>query len=331
MTDFAMSASASTSASGASQLEVRLRQVRLEADGIVSYEFVSASGAPLPAFSAGAHIDLHLPGGMVRSYSLVNDPAETHRYLIAVHRAPDGRGGSDWMHGVPRVGDPLRVSVPKNDFPLVENARLSILIAGGIGITPLLSMVRRLNALGQPWRLHYAARSPQHAAFVGELQALAAQGGELELRFDSSAPRLDIARLVGDAPADAHLYCCGPRPMIDDFVAAGASRSESTVHYERFAAGSEAATAGGFDVVLQRSGQRLHVLPGKTILDTLLDNGVQVQYSCSAGICGTCRTGVIEGDPDHRDDYLTDQEKAENRSIMVCCSGARSRTLVLDL
>jgi len=325
------SASVSTSAPGASQLEVRLRQVRLEADGIASYEFVSAGGEPLPAFGAGAHIDLHLPGGMVRSYSLVNDPAETHRYVVAVHRVPDGRGGSAWMHGVPRVGDRLRISAPKNDFPLAEDAPLSILVAGGIGITPLLAMARRLSALGRPWRLHYAARSPQHAAFVGELQALAAHG-EIELRFDSDgAPRLDLARLVGDAPAEAHLYCCGPRPMIDDFVSASGARSATTVHYERFAAGSEAATAGGFDVVLQHSGQRLHVLPGKTILDTLLDNGIPVQYSCSAGICGTCRTGVIEGDPDHRDDYLTDQEKQENQSIMICCSGSRSKTLVLDM
>ncbi|WP_234485006.1 PDR/VanB family oxidoreductase [Noviherbaspirillum pedocola] len=309
-----------------------MRQVRLEADGIVSYELVAAGGEALPAFSAGAHIDLHIPGGMVRSYSLVNDPAETHRYMVAVHRVPDGRGGSAWMHGVPRVGDDLRISAPKNDFPLAEDASLSILFAGGIGITPLLAMARRLSTLGRPWRLHYSARSPQHAAFLDELRVLTQHGGELDLRFNSmGVPRLDLARLVKDAPADAHLYCCGPRSMIDDFLAASASRPQATVHYERFAAGTDAATAGGFDVVLQHSGLRLHVLPGKTILDTLLDNDISVQYSCSSGICGTCRTGVIEGGPDHRDDYLTDQEKRENRSIMICCSGSRSKTLVLDL
>lgn len=311
-------------------IDLRLLQIRLEAEGIVSYVFGPAGAAPLPRFDAGAHIDLHLPREMVRSYSLANAPSDGDRYVIAVQRDRDGRGGSDWMHASPRVGDVLRASPPANDFPLAEDAGgTSVFIAGGIGITPILSMLQRLDALGKPWRLHYAARSPHEAAYCRELAALK---GRVELRFGSNGgTRMDIAGIVADTPPEAHLYCCGPARMIDAFIAAGAARAPHTLHFERFAAGSAAATDGGFDVVLRRSGQRFAVAPGKTILDMLIDHGVDVPYACSAGVCGTCRTGVIDGVPDHRDDYLSDEEKQSNTAVMVCCSGARSRTLVLDL
>jgi ferredoxin-NADP reductase len=320
------------SVSNTKQLEVRLRQIRLEAEGIASYEFVAAGERSLPAFTAGSHIDLFLPRDMVRSYSLVNDPAETHRYVIAVQRDPDGRGGSSWMHAVPRVGDVMRISEPSNNFALSEDARQSVFIAGGIGITPIMSMASRLNRLDRAWRLHYAARSPQHAAFVHELQALDRPDRPMALCFGSTGgSRLNIAEIVREAPDDADLYCCGPSRMIDDFLSACSQRPAALVHYERFAANNEAATDGGFEIMLHRSRQRIEVLPGKTILDALLDNGVAVQYSCSAGVCGTCRTRVVEGEPDHRDDYLTEEEKQQSDSIMVCCSGSRSKTLVLDL
>lgn len=158
------------------------------------------------------------------------------------------------------------------------------------------------------------------------------EAGRVDFCFSSSrTARLDIHAIIQDAPPDAHLYCCGPSRLIDDFLAACSSRPTSTVHYERFSAGSEVATEGGFEILLNRSGRRLEVAPGKTILDTLLDNAVDVQYSCSSGVCGTCRTRVIQGKPDHRDDYLSDEEKRANQSVMICCSGSRSKTLVLDL
>jgi vanillate O-demethylase ferredoxin subunit len=313
-------------------LDLRLRRLREEAQDIVSYEFVAAGGSPLPPFTAGAHIDLQLPDRMVRSYSLVNDPCERDRYVVAVDRAIDGRGGSRWMHTVPRPGDRMASMAPANDFPLHEDAPLSVFIAGGIGITPFVAMAARLNALGRPWRLHYSARSPQRAAYVGKLQALAKNGGDIRLRFSSEgSARGDLGAIVRDAPPGSHLYCCGPAGMIDDFVAATAGLPPQRVHLERFAASHAASTGGGYEVVLARSGRTVAVASGRTLLDTLLDAGVDIQYSCSQGICGTCCTPVLEGCPDHRDDYLTAEEKAANRSMVVCCSGSRTARLVLDL
>jgi len=316
-------------------MALRLRQTRLEAEDIVSFEFVSAGDAPLPPFEAGAHIDLHLAGGMVRSYSLANAPFDAsadparRSYLIAVQRDDAGRGGAAWMHASPRVGDVLRATRPGNDFALAEDAPRSIFIAGGIGITPVMSMLRRLAVLGRPWRLHYASRSPARAAFADEIRAL---GGDADFRFGpSGGGRIDVAAIVREAAPDDHLYCCGPARMIDAFLEACASRRPDTVHCERFAAAEAPATGGGYDVVLGRSGLRLAVLPGKTILDTLLDHAIDVPYACTAGVCGTCRTPVLEGEPDHRDDFLGEEEKRANTSIMVCCSGSRSPTLVLDI
>lgn len=313
-------------------IDVQLRQIRLEAEGIASYELVDPGGQALPPFEAGAHIDLHLPNDLVRSYSLINAPCERHRFVIAVQREAQGRGGSSWMHTVPRVGDVVKINGPKNHLRLSEDAQQSVFFAGGIGITPFMSMVRRLNALGRPWTLHYAVRSPRQAVFMRELQELTTRRSSVEFSFSSErAGRLDIARIVAQAPSHAHFYCCGPPKMIEDFLAACANRPASMVHLERFAAATEAATAGGFEVLLHRSGRRIDVPPGKTILDALLDNAVTVQYSCSSGVCGSCRTTVLEGVPDHRDDYLTAEEKRANQSVMICCSGSRTATLVLDL
>jgi ferredoxin-NADP reductase len=313
-------------------LALKLQQLRLQASDIVSFEFVAADGAALPAFTAGAHIDLHLPGGLVRSYSLVNDPAERHRYVVAVDKAADGRGGSAWMHSVPRPGDRFEATAPANDFPLYEDAPLSIFIAGGIGITPFVSMAARLNALGRPWRLHYAVRSPARAAYAREVEALDATGSGVDIRYSSEGlGRMDIAAIVRDAPAGAHVYCCGPNGMLDTFTAACAAIAPQRVHLERFAASQAAATGGGYEVVLHRTGRTLAVNDGKTLLDTLLDAGVDVQYSCSQGICGTCCTPVLEGQPDHRDDYLTAEEKQAGKAMMVCCSGSLTPRLVLDL
>jgi vanillate O-demethylase ferredoxin subunit len=236
------------------------------------------------------------------------------------------------MHTSLRVGDVLHVTPPSNDFPLDETVPESVFIVGGIGITPAMSMLARLEKLGRPWRLYYASRTPRETAFVDELRRLDQGRGRVEHCYRSSrAQRLDIRAIVGGTAVQTHLYCCGPSQMIDAFLEACSSRPAHTVHHERFAASQQAATEGGFEVVLHRSGQRLRVEQGKSILDTLLDHNVSVQYACSSGICGTCRTGVIDGDPDHRDDFLSAEEKCANESMMVCCSGSHSKTLVLDL
>lgn len=313
-------------------IDVRVVQSRLEAQGILSFELADAAGNGLPAFTAGAHVDVHLPGDRVRSYSLFGAVSGRDRYAIAVSRDAQGRGGSVWMHDVLRVGDRLQIAPPVNDFELDETADHSLLIAGGIGITPILAMAERLQALGRRWSLHYSARSDTTMAFVDRLRRLQRPAGEVTL-YQGTAPaqRPDLARLIASAPPGAHCYCCGPAGMIDDFIAACAGRPAHQVHYERFAASRPVAVSGGFDVLLHRSGRRLAVPPGSTILDVLTAHDVPVQYACSAGVCGTCRTPVLDGTPDHRDDYLTDDEKCRNDSIMICCSGSRSGTLVLDL
>lgn len=315
----------------ARRIDVRLTQIRLEADDVVSFEFRPIDAPVLPSFEAGAHIDLYLPENRVRSYSLVNDPHERHRYVIAVQHEASGRGGSAWMHRTPRVGDRFTISAPLNDFPLDEGAHESVFICGGIGITPIVAMIRRLERSGGAWRLHYAVRTRGRAAYVKELSEIPNADARVTLHLQDEGGVLNVRETVARAPAGAHLYCCGPRGMVDEFIDACASRPADQVHFERFAAASESATQGGFEVVLKSDGRRIPVTPGKTILDALLDCGVDVQYACSAGVCGTCRTGVIDGLPDHRDDFLSDDEKANNRSMMVCCSGSLSPRLVLDL
>jgi vanillate O-demethylase ferredoxin subunit len=313
-------------------MRVRLTQIRLEANAIVSFELRPiVPEQPLPAFTAGAHIDVHMPGERVRSYSLVNDQEERDRYLIAVQHETAGRGGSAWLHTVPRVGMELEIGMPVNDFPLDETAAESVFIAGGIGITPILSMIRRLERLGRNWRLYYAARAKEHAAFLEPLAALD-RDARVGL-FLGSTPdaQMSIKAVVDDAPRDAHLYCCGPRGMLDTFLDACSARPAQRVHFERFGAASEAATAGGFEIELARSGRRMRVDAGKTMLDVLVENGVAVQYACSAGVCGTCKTAVLDGVPDHRDEYLTDDEKRSNKVVMVCCSGSQTESLCLDL
>ena len=314
------------------ELRLRLRQIRLEADGICSFEFVAADGAGLPAFTAGAHIDLHLPEGRVRSYSLANAPGLVDRYVVAVQREDAGRGGSAWMHDRLRVGDVLGASVPANDFPLEEKAHASVFIAGGIGITPILSMIERLDAIDRPWCLYYAARSPEVAAFRERLNALDRGRERVRLCFSSAgSQRLDLAQIVRNAPAGTHFYCCGPTRMIDAFVVATSQCEPETVHFERFAASEAAAVEGGFTIRLQRSGRSIPVLQGQTILDALLDANAPVSYACSTGICGTCLTRVVEGEPDHRDDFLSDDEKRAGKTMVICCSGSKSPELVLDL
>jgi vanillate O-demethylase ferredoxin subunit len=308
-------------------LQLRVRCATWEAQDILSYELRLPAGGELPAFAAGAHVDLTLPNGLIRSYSLVNDQAERHRYVIGVQKDRASRGGSSWVHANLRPGDLLTVNGPRNNFPLNEAAEKSVLISGGIGITPIVSMVRRLGALKKDWTLYYCARTRAVAAFTEVLQ------GDVRFNFDGEpgGKVLDLAGVVALWPAGTHFYCCGPLPMLAAFEAATAALPREQVHVEYFTAKEAPAVTGGFTVMLARSGRQLVVPPGKTILETLLDAGMEVPYSCMEGVCGTCETRVIEGVPDHRDLVLSDAEHAEGKTMMICCSGCRGDRLVLDL
>ncbi len=315
-------------------MQVRIKRISYEAEGINSYEFVALGGGNLTPFAAGSHIDLHLSNGMVRSYSLVNDQSEQNRYVVAVNKDPASRGGSSFIHETLRAGDVVSISQPKNNFVLEENASHSVLIAGGIGVTPLLSMIRRLDALQRSWELYYATRTRAAAAFLDELNAFGSGAlAKLHLHFDQelSGRMLDLFAIVECAPADAHFYCCGPVAMLDAFEAATAQRPSDRVHVEYFQAREPSAVEGGFEVTLARSNRTIAVEAGKTILDALLDAGISATYACAEGVCGTCETRVLEGIPDHRDQFLSKEEQAANKTIMICCSGAKSRTLVLDI
>jgi vanillate O-demethylase ferredoxin subunit len=315
-------------------ISLRLAAIRWEAEGIHSFELAPPAGGLLPPFTAGAHIDVHLAPGLVRSYSLCNSQDERHRYVIGVNNDRASRGGSRHMHEQLRVGQMLDVSPPRNNFALCEDAPRSVLVAGGIGITPLLAMVRRLTSLQRPWDIHVCARTHSAAAFLGELQKLKTQAGELgrlHLHFDDTAKGLlDLRELVSKAPPDTHFYCCGPLPMLAAFEQACAGLPAAQMHVEYFSAREAPATAGGVTVECRQSGVTVQVAEGQTILDALLEAGIDVPYSCNEGVCGTCETRVLEGVPDHRDLVLTAQEQASNTVMMVCCSGAKTPKLVLD-
>lgn len=293
------------------------------------YTFGRHDGGLLPAAEPGAHIGLLLPGGLERQYSLVDPSATPDRYVIGVKRDATSRGGSRFMHDELRVGAVIPVLPPRNNFPLEEDADHVTLIAGGIGITPIYSMLQRLRALGRSWRLHYCCRSRADAVFLRELEGLP----EVTLFFDDEHPGLwpPIDRMVADAPPSAHLYCCGPAPMLAAFEAAGASRPPGHIHVEYFTQKYKSATEGGFVVELKRSGVEFNIPPGSTILQVLREGGVDVTSSCEAGVCGACETRVISGQPDHRDVILSEKEKIAGATMMICCSGCKSDRLVLDL
>ena len=308
---------------------MRLTAITYAAEQVHIYEFRPVSGASVPPFTAGAHVDLHLPNGLVRQYSIANAQGERHRYVLGIKRDAAGRGGSRFLHDDLRVGTVVKVGGPRNNFPLVEAAAHSVLIAGGIGVTPIVSMVARLRSLARPWELHYAVRRRGEAAFLDELLA---GDGHVRLHVDEEqGSMIDVAAIVRAAPEEAHLYCCGPTPMLEAFAAAAASRPAERVHLEYFSSAVAPAVESGFIVELARSKVRVEVPPGQTILEALRARGLEVQSSCEQGICGSCETRVLAGEPDHRDMLLSDEEKATNQVMMICCSGSRSAILVLDL
>lgn len=306
-----------------------------QAQGIKTWEFRSADGAPLPTFTAGAHIDLFLSNGLTRSYSLCNTQDDTHRYVVGIANDPKSRGGSKFIHETLKEGDRISISSPRNNFPLVENAPHVVLIAGGIGITPMYCMAQRLESLGRSWELWYSCRVQAMCAFREALDALEAVApGRVHLNFDQEpgGRMTDLKAVIGAAPEGSHFYCCGPNPMLTAFEAAaelGCPREN--VHVEYFAAKEMAALDGGYSVVCRRSGVELSIKSGQSILDAMLDADIEIEYSCFEGVCGTCTVKVLEGVPDHRDSVLTPEERSENSQMMVCCSGSKTARLVLDI
>ncbi len=309
-------------------MQARIRSCRWQAQDIVSYRLEPLAGEHFPAFTAGGHIEVALGSGLARSYSLLNHPSQPDVYEIAVQLDANSRGGSRLIHERWRAGQVIEISAPRNHFPLHEEAPHTVLIGGGIGITPLLSMMARLDELQRPWELHYAARSRTCVPFIDRLEA--SPHVYLTIDDEPATPRLDIKRVLDAVPADAHVYCCGPERMLDAYRTHG-ERLGDRLHFEYFAASTDPANEGGYRVRLQRSGKEVPVEAGETMLDALLNAGVNVPFACSEGICGTCRIDVVDGVPDHRDHFLTPDEKASNRCILVCCSGARSPVLTLDL
>ena len=315
-------------------LELRVRSISMPTSRVRAIELVAANGGPLPPFTPGAHLDLELGNGEGRSYSLCNDPAEHDRYVVAVLREAESRGGSAWMHEALAVGDVLHSSEPLNHFPLNENGEYHLLIAGGIGITPILAMARRLAAIGQPFHLHYCARHRDDAAFVDEIES--AYGDSATVHFDGGDPSrgLNLHALLAKRPPGGHVYVCGPAGMIRAVREAAVDWPKGTVHFELFKGNADdtapRSTDTGFDIVTAKTGKILHVGADQTILDVLKAEGIRVKTMCKDGVCGTCRVGLISGAPDHRDEVLTDEE--QKRFIQVCVSRAQpGETLVLDL
>jgi ferredoxin-NADP reductase len=316
------------------RLQTQVRAMTLLAADTIGVELRPVAVGPLPAFTAGSHIELHLANGLSRSYSLVNGQDETDRYELAVKREVAGKGGSAYIHERLRLGDVVEISSPRNNFMLEEAAPHSILFAGGIGITPIMSMADRLTKLGRPFELYYGVRSRDYAVFADRLKVFAeVPGTSVHFQFDDEmgGQRIDIRGIVDAAPDRTHFYCCGPSPMIAAFEAALSHIPDARVHREHFSGTAALGRQGGFDVVLTRSGRTIRIPDGQTILETLLGEGIDVEFSCMEGFCGSCKVNVVEGVPDHKDTVLSATERASNKVMLLCCSTAVGEKLVLDL
>ncbi len=316
---------------GPGKIRVTVAAKTMVAEGIVSLELRPLRGV-LPAFQPGAHIDVALPNGLVRQYSLVNGPGETDRYIIGVKREAQSAGGSLAIHDHLKAGDLLAISEPRNNFPLRRNAEETIFLAGGIGVTPMLAMAAAMAGDGQNCRLHYFAAGPDHLAFAERLAAL---GERLtsHLGLDPAGTTAALKAILSDPGPARQVYVCGPGPMLDAArsIAAEQGWPESAVHFEYFRNTHQIDDSSSFEIALARSAVTLQVPAGKSILQVLRENGVAMASSCGQGACGTCRVKVLEGIPDHQDVYLNNTERAANTTIMTCVSRAKSDRLVLDI
>jgi len=319
-----------------SRFDLTVTETRAETPSIRAIRLARPHGEPLPSWQAGAHIDVRLPGGDERSYSLIDasaDPAAMTRpasYLLGVRLEEPSTGGSAYMHAL-KVGDRVNVSEPANNFPLEPVVKPVVLLAGGIGVTPLISMAAALKAGGHPYRFYYAGRSRAHLAFLPAIEALAAES--LTVHTDDTAGIFDVRPLMASLADGEPLYCCGPRPMLDAAIAAAKELGwpAGRLHFEIFTTAPPRAGDAPFEVVLKSSGETFVIPAGKTILGVLIEAGHDPLHDCKRGDCGICQVGVVEGVPDHRDYVLSDAEKAAGKVMQICVSRAKTPRLVLDL
>ena len=313
------------------QVQVRVASKWLTAEGIAAFDLAPVTGE-LPSFQPGAHLDVHLPDGLVRQYSLTNGPGLTGVYRIGVKREPEGGGGSRYLHDSVHVGDVLDLSEPRNNFTLRRDAARTVLIAGGIGITPLVAMAQTLARQGLTWELHYFAQSHDHIAFGEMLDPLA---GDITMHLGLTPERTgdELDRITRSYAPTNHTYICGPGPMIAAAraIAAEAGWPEAAVHFEYFKNESARDDTSAFEVRLARRNKSLRIGAGASLLDALRNEGVDLPSSCEQGACGTCIATVLDGEPDHQDVYLNGSERAAGDRILTCVSRAHSRRLVLDL
>ncbi|MBU8817583.1 PDR/VanB family oxidoreductase [Mycolicibacterium goodii] len=317
------------STSATSEIELLVDQIVTEAHGVISIDLVSPTGALVPRWEPGAHIDVMISSELERQYSLCGDPDDEKRLRVAVLREPESRGGSQWIHEELTVGDTLRIRGPRNNFGLVD-AEEYLFIAGGIGITPILPMIATCEARNAPWRLVYGGRQADSMAFTEELKRY---GDRVDTWPQDQRGIIDLAGVLGDPKAGVAIYCCGPGPLLDAVEQATNGWPAGALHLERFRP-KEGALDGAdepFDIVLESSNLTLRVESGQSILEVCKAAGVHIPTSCGEGTCGSCETGVLEGVPDHRDSYLTAQEQESNEVLMACCARAKTPSLVLDL
>jgi ferredoxin-NADP reductase len=309
--------------------QVVVERRRIEAEDVIALELTRLSGDPLPAWAPGAHIDVVLPNGLTRQYSLCGNAADRSSWRIGVLGDPDSRGGSRFIHDEVGEGTRLHVRGPRNHFPLLSASRY-VFIAGGIGITPLLPMITAVDAAGADWTLHYGGRTRAGMAFLGELEKF----GDRVLTYPrDSVERPDLSVLLADPSESTLVYCCGPTGLLDAVEHQCQSWPAGTLHVERFAAAADSRSDSNenIEVELRTTGVTLTVPPELSILEVVENAGVQVIKSCSEGICGSCETAVLEGEVDHRDSVLSEEERAVMDTMMICVSRARCGRLVLDL
>jgi vanillate O-demethylase ferredoxin subunit len=315
------------------QLTVLVKHKRRESNGVASVYLEAESGC-LPSFEAGAHVDVFLPGGIVRQYSLCSDPSDSSVYRIAVLLTPATRGGGRQMHAL-TPGDQLEISKPRNHFPIADKGDDFLLIAGGIGITPLLCMAYSLHHRGISFSLLYLTKSRSQTPFRKEIERSAFKDSVVFHHSDTHGrlSRESLTANIGNPAVGRHLYVCGPDGLLDSTVEVAASLGwpDSAVHLERFQPSKSIIDGNPVRLVLQKSQKIIEVRGNQTLAKALSDAGVKTSLSCEQGICGTCLVPVLEGEPEHRDTYLSKEEREQNRWIAICCSRAKSEALTLDV
>ncbi len=307
----------------ATTLRSQLSTIRYGAVDTVFYEFIPLDGELFPVPDAGAHIDVHLPSGLIRQYSLITPLTHAKSYVIAVKLDENSRGGSHWMHEKARVGMHFNLGLPRNNFPLRAGNEAVTLIAGGIGITPIYSLLHALERDSREVHLHYWCRTPLHGLFQKEFS----MRRNVTMHYSEDTSHDTVSALVNTLPETSEIYCCGPQRMLDDLL----QTRQSAVYIEKFGAVEVIPNEDAFTVFLAKSGIEVQVGAGESILEVLKETAADIMYSCEQGVCGACEVKVLEGEPIHRDAVRSEAEHIRNKTMMICCSGCRSNRLVLDV